>query len=466
MERRASPPGCAIPAAHGLMPSSETRTGKNMKRLVLLLIVFFVTSCSITSLAAEIWVTPSAQVDAVYPQVESLYLDLHSNPELSLHEEKTAAKIADRLRKLGYDVTTNVGGTGVVGVFKNGPGPVVMLRAELDALPVPEKTGLPYASHVTTHDDRGVEVPVMHACGHDLHMAIGIGTAALLVQNKDRWHGTFIYVGQPAEERIVGAKAMIKDGLFTRFPKPDFAFAIHDSNGLPAGKIGYTSGFSASNSDSVNVTVYGVGGHGASPQETIDPIVIAARTILSWQTNVSREIDPQDPAVITVGSIHGGTKNNIIPDEVLMQLTVRSYKDEVRKHLLASIERIADGEAAAAGAPKKPRVEITEGAPSVYNDPATTNRLVERLKQVLGDSNLVLEPPFMASDDFAEYRYGGVPSVMIELGAVNPEKYAEAKKSGEAIPGPHSPYFAPDREPSLKTGIEVEMAGILELMNK
>ena len=436
-----------------------------MKHL-LLVVSLLIASLSVTSWAAEPWRPPSAQIDAVYPQVEALYLDLHRNPELSYHEEKTAAKIADQLRKLGYDVTTGFGGTGVVGVFKNGSGPVVMLRAELDALPVPEKTGLPYASHVTTHDDRGVEVPVMHACGHDLHMAIGIGTAALLVQNKDRWHGTFIYVGQPAEERIGGAKAMIKDGLFTRFPKPDFAFAVHDSNGLPAGQIGYAPGFSAANADSVNVTVYGVGGHGAAPQETIDPIVIAARTIVSWQTIVSREIDPQDPAVITVGAIRGGTKNNIIPDEVLMQLTVRSYKDEVRKHLLASIERIVDAEAVAAGAPKKPLVEIVEGVGAVYNDPATTNRVVERLKQVMGDANVVLERPIMASDDFAEYRYGGVPSVMLELGAVNPEKYAAAKKSGEALPGPHSPYFAPDREPSLKTGIEVEMAAILELMGK
>jgi amidohydrolase len=429
-------------------------------------LLFLLPALWLTSWAAGPELTPSAQIDAVYPQVEALYLDLHRNPELSYHEEKTAAKIAEQLRKLGYDVTTGVGGTGVVGVFKNGPGPVIMLRAELDALPVPEKTGLVYASHVTTHDDRGVEVPVMHACGHDLHMAIGIGTAALLVQDKDRWHGTFIYVGQPAEERIGGAKAMIKDGLFTRFPKPDFALAVHDSNGLPAGKIGYTPGFSASNSDSVNVTVYGVGGHGAAPQETVDPIVIAARTIVSWQTIVSREIDPQDPAVITVGSIHGGTKNNIIPDEVVMQLTVRSYKDEVRKHLLASIERIADAEAEAAGAPKKPLFEIMDGTGAVYNDPPTVTRLVERLKQVLGEDNVVLERPIMASDDFAEYRYGGVPSVMIELGAVDPEKYTEAKKTGAAIAGPHSPYFAPDREPSLKTGIEVEMSAILELMGK
>ncbi|HEY6301602.1 MAG TPA: amidohydrolase [Terriglobales bacterium] len=434
-----------------------------MKRLLLLLVLVLL---SVASWAADSWHAPSAQIDAVYPQVETLYLDLHRNPELSYHEERTATKIAEQLRKLGYDVTTGFGGTGVVGVFKNGAGPVVMLRAELDALPVPEKTGLSYASHVTTHDDRGVEVPVMHACGHDLHLAIGIGTAALLVQNKDRWHGTFIYVGQPAEERIGGAKAMIKDGLFTRFPKPDFAFAVHDTNGLPAGKVGYTPGFSLSNADSVNVTVYGVGGHGSAPQETVDPIVIAARTIVSWQTIVSREMDPQEPAVITVGAIHGGTKNNIIPDEVLMQLTVRSYKDEVRKHLLASIERVADAEAAAAGAPKKPLIEIEEGVGAVYNDPQTTNRLADRLKQVMGDSNVVLGRPNMASDDFAEYRYAGIPSVMLELGAVNPEKYAAAKKSGEALPGPHSPYFAPEREPSLKTGIEVEMAAILELMGK
>jgi amidohydrolase len=432
-----------------------------MKRLLILLI-----SLGVTSWAAEPWHTPSTEIDAVYPQVEALYLDLHRNPELSYHEEKTAAKIADQLRKLGYDVTTGVGGNGVVGVFKNGAGPVVMLRAELDALPVPEKTGLPYASKVTTHDDRGVEVPVMHACGHDLHMAAGIGTAALLVQNKDRWRGTFIYVGQPAEERIGGAKAMLKDGLFTRFPKPDFAFAVHDSAGQPAGKISYIPGFSLSNADSVNVTVYGVGGHGSAPEETIDPIVIAARTILTWQTIVSREIAPQDAAVITVGAIHGGTKNNIIPDEVLMQLTVRSYKDDVRKHLLAAIERVADAESAAAGAPKKPLIEHVEGVSAVYNDPKITDRLANRLKQVMGDENVILGQPWMASDDFAEYRAAGVPSVMLELGAVNPAKYAEAMKSGEKLPGPHSPYFAPDREPSLKTGIEVEMAAILELMGK
>ncbi len=419
-----------------------------------------------TAWAADPVTLPASQIDAVYPQVEALYMDLHRNPELSYHEEKTAAKIAEQLRKLGYEVTTGVGGNGVVGIFKNGDGPVVMLRAELDALPVPEKTGLPYSSHATTKDDRGVEVPVMHACGHDLHMAVGIGTAALLVQNKDRWHGTFIYVGQPAEERIGGATAMIKAGLFTRFPKPNFAFAIHDSNTQPAGKIAYTPGFSAANADSINVTIYGVGGHGSAPQETIDPIVIAARTIVSWQTIVAREIDPQEAAVITVGAIHGGTKNNIIPDEVLMQLTVRSYKDDVRKHLLASIERIAVAEAQAAGASKKPLVQVVEGVGAVYNDPETTNRLAARLKQSMGDANVVQGRPMMASDDFAEYRSAGVPSVMLELGAVNPAKYAEAKKANQPLPGPHSPYFAPDREASLKTGMQVEVAAIMELMSK
>jgi amidohydrolase len=417
--------------------------------------------------AADVWRAPSRQqVDAIYPQIETLYEDLHRNPELSYHEQKTAATIADQLRKLGFAVTTDVGGTGVVGVLKNGAGPTVMIRAELDALPVPEKTGLPYASHVTTHDDRGVEVPVMHACGHDLHMSIGIGTASLLAQNKERWRGTFIYVGQPAEERIGGASAMLKDGLFTRFPKPNFAVAVHDGTEYPSGIVSYTPGFSAANADSVDVTIFGVGGHGSQPQSTVDPIVIAARTIVGWQTIVAREIDPQDPAVITVGSIHGGTKNNIIPDEVRLQLTVRSYKDEVRKHLLAAIERIVDAEATSANAPKKPVVQVTESVAAVYNDPELTKRVAGALLQVLGKDNVANGRPIMASDDFAEYREFGVPSVMLGLGAVEPAKFAAARKSGEALPGPHSPYFAPDREASLKTGIIAESAAVWELLGK
>lgn len=417
--------------------------------------------------AADAWRAPSqSQIDGIYPQVESLYLDLHRNPELSLHEEKTAAKMAENLRRLGFDVTTGVGGTGVVGVLRNGTGPTVMVRAELDALPVLEKTGLPYASKVTTKNDDGVEVPVMHACGHDLHMSVAIGTATLLAQNKDRWRGTFIFVGQPAEERVMGAAAMLKDNLFTRFPRPDFALTLHDTPDLPAGKVGYTSGYELSNADAVDVTIYGRGGHGAAPQLTVDPIVIAARTILAWQTIVSRENSPFDPALITVGSIHGGTKHNIIPDEVHLQLTVRSYKDKVRKHLLSSIERIAKAEAEAAGAEKPPLVQVSESTRAVYNDPALTQRVATAMKQILGAANVEEMPPIMASDDFSELGHAGVPSVDFWLGAVEPARFEAAKKSGEILPGLHSALFAPDREPSLRTGISSEMTAVLELLGK
>jgi hippurate hydrolase len=407
-----------------------------------------------------------AEVDAIYPQMETLYLDLHRNPELSSHEEKTAAKIADQLRRLGYEVTTGFGGTGVVGVLKNGSGPTVMIRAELDALPVEEKTGLPYASQVKSKNDKGADVGVMHACGHDLHMAIGMGTAALLAQNKDRWRGTFIYVGQPAEETVKGAVAMLKEGLYTRFPKPDFAIAVHDSSGIAAGKIGYVSGFALANSDAVEVTIFGRGGHGSAPQVAIDPIVIAARTILAWQTLVSRENSPFDPAVVTVGSIHAGTRSNIIPEEAHLQLTVRSYKDEVRQRLIDGIARIAKAEAAAAGAEKAPVVEVVETVKAVYNDPKLTERTVAALKNALGESNVELTSPAMAADDFAEYGRAGVPAFDFWVGAANPEKLEAAHKSGQELPGLHSAYFAPDREPSLKTGITAETAAVLELLGK
>ncbi|HMK23331.1 MAG TPA: amidohydrolase, partial [Terriglobales bacterium] len=275
-----------------------------------------------------------------------------------------------------------------------------------------------------------------------------------------------LYVGQPAEERIQGATAMLKDGLFTRFPKPDYVFAIHDTSFAPAGAVDYVSGYAMSNADSLDVTIYGKGGHGSAPQLTIDPIVIAARTILSWQTIISREKSPQDPRVITVGTIHGGTKNNIIPDEVKLQLTVRSYTEDVRQHLLAAIERVVDGEAAAAGAEKKPLVTRTETVSAVYNDPAVTQRIVTALEPVLGKGNVIAYRPNMASDDFAEYAHAGVPSVMLNLGAVNPTRFRDAEKSGETLPGPHSALFAPDEELTLKTGILVETTAVLELLSK
>lgn len=417
--------------------------------------------------AAEPWLAPSgAEVDAVYPQMEALYLDLHRNPELSSQEVKTAAKIAEQLRQLGYEVTTAFGGTGVVGVLKNGAGPVVMIRAELDALPVEEKTGLPYASQVKTKNDKGADVGVMHACGHDLHMAIGMGTAALLAKHKDRWRGTFIYVGQPAEETVKGAVAMLKEGLYSKFPKPDFALAVHDASNLAAGKVGYVSGYALANSDAVEVTIYGRGGHGSAPQVAVDPIVIAARTILAWQTLVSRENSPFDPAVVTVGSIHAGTRSNIIPDEVRMQLTVRSYKDEVRQRLIDGIGRIAKAEAMAAGAEKAPVVEVVETVKAVYNDPKLTERTVAALKKALGDANVVETSPAMAADDFAEYGRAGVPAFDFWVGAANPEKLEAARKNGQEPPGLHSAYFAPDLSPSLKTGITAETAAALGLLGK
>jgi hippurate hydrolase len=404
------------------------------------------------------------QVNNVYPKIEQLYIDLHQHPELSLHEVQTAAKMADALRGLGYDVTTGVGGTGVVALLKNGSGRTVMLRTELDALPVEEKTGWPFASKVHTKDDSGADVPVMHACGHDIHMAALVGTAALMAKDRQSWHGTLMLIGQPAEERANGAEAMLKDGLFTRFPKPDIAFAIHDSNGLPAGKLGFTPGYSLTSADSVDIVIYGKGGHGAMPQNTVDPVVIAARTVLALQTIVSREINPQDPAVVTVGTIHGGTKRNIIPEQVKLELTVRAYKPEVRKHLLDAITRIARAESEAGNAPRPPEVTLVESAPAQYNDPKLVDRIAATLRQQLGESNVVLNPPGTASDDFAEFGTAGVPSAMFGLGAANPQKFEEAQKSGNPLPSNHSPFFAPDYNPTLHTAVLAETTVLLDLL--
>jgi amidohydrolase len=411
-----------------------------------------------TSLAEE--------VNSVYPQVQTLYMDLHEHPELSLKEVKTAAKLAARLGELGYEVTEKVGGTGVVGILRNGAGQTVMLRTELDALPVEEKTGLPYASTVHTKDDAGHDVPVMHACGHDVHMAAWVGTATIMAQTKKDWHGTLVLVAQPAEERGMGAKNMVTDGLFTRFPKPDVGIALHTGNTLPAGKVGFTPEYAASNADTVNITIYGKGGHGASPDTTVDPIVIAARVILGLQTIVSREIKPGQPAVITVGYIQGGTKQNIIPDQVQLGLTVRSYTPEVRKHLLSGIERVAKAEAEAAAAPKPPLVQVVESADALYNDPKLAERMTQVLIQALGADNVVKEPPIMASEDYSVFVEAGVPSFYFWLGVADPVKFKEAQASGVQLPSNHSPFFAPDMEPSLKTAVEAEVAVLQNLLGK
>ncbi|MDB5963459.1 MAG: peptidase, partial [Massilia sp.] len=309
----------------------------------------------------------ATQLGANYPAIETLYQDLHRNPELGFNERQTAANLARLAKGLGFEVTTGVGGTGVVALLRNGPGPTVMLRTEMDALPVLEKTNLPFASKVTTKNAAGETVAVAHACGHDLHMAAWYGTAKLMADNRKSWSGTLMLIGQPAEESIAGAAAMLKDGLFQRFPKPDYALSMHDDASGPSGTIMYHAGPFRASADVVNITIYGQGGHGAVPHETRDPIVMAARIVLALQTLVSRENNPIDPAVITVGSIHGGTQGNIIPDQVTLQLSVRSFKPEVRKRVLASIARDVKGEAMAAGAPKEPLVEVKTGTDSVYN---------------------------------------------------------------------------------------------------
>lgn len=412
-----------------------------------------------------------SRVDAEYPGLFELYRYFHANPELSLREEKSSARLADELKRAGYDVTSAVGNYGVVAVLKHGAGPTVLVRADMDALPVKEQTGLPFASKVTTKDDAGNDVPVMHACGHDMHMTALIGVARVLAEMKDRWQGTLVLIGQPAEERGGGASAMLKDGLFTRFPKPDFCLALHDSADLAAGTLGYTPGFAMANVDSVDITVRGLGGHGAHPDKTKDPVVLAAQIVLALQTIVSRERDPLEPAVVTVGSIHGGTKHNIIPDEVKLQLTVRSYTDEVRTQTLAAIQRIARGQAIAAGIPddRLPVVNVeTEFTPATYNDPKLTERLVGVFNGWFGTTNVLQRKPSMGGEDFGDFgrTEHKIPICMFSVGGVKPEALKESTRTGRSLPSLHSSLWAPDAEPTIKTGITAMTAAVLELMGK
>ena len=406
----------------------------------------------------------AAEVDAVYAQAESLYKDLHRAPELSGREEKTAATLAAGLKALGYEVTTGVGRTGLVGVLQNGAGPVVLLRTELDALPVEEKTGLDYASTVRTKDDSGADVGVMHACGHDIHMAAWMSTARIMAAARDRWAGTLVLIGQPAEELLRGAQWMIEDGLLTRFPKPDVALAIHDDPRHPAGVIGYRAGPSFSNSDTLRITIYGTGGHGARPETTVDPVVIAARTVLALQTIVSREISAFDAAVITVGAIHAGTKPNIIPAEARLELSVRSFTDKVRAHLLSSIDRVVKAEAVAGRSPKEPLIERVDGADALVNDPGLTQRIATALSKALGPARVKEVGPEMGSEDFSRFHKAGIPTLMLRVGAVAPAAFEAAETSGATLPSLHSPLFAPDRERTLKTAITAEVLALRELM--
>lgn len=402
--------------------------------------------------------------------LEQLYRYLHAHPELSYQEEQTAARIASELQGLGFDVTTGVGGHGLVGVLKNGDGPTVLLRTDLDALPVKEQTGLPYSSTVKAVEQTGQDVSVMHACGHDMHMTVFVGAARRLAAMTDQWSGTLVMIGQPAEERGAGAKAMLDDGLFERFPRPDYNVALHVSASLDAGRIAWVEGFALANVDSVDITVHGVGGHGAYPQATKDPIVLASRIVTALQTISSREIDPQEPVVVTVGSIHGGAKHNIIGNRVDLQLTVRSYADATRKKALDAIRRIAVNEGRVAGLPEEllPEVFIQEQeyTPATYNDPALTERLVKALSDQMGADRLVRTKPVMGGEDFSRYGREGIPSVMFWLGAVPPDKFAAAQKGDLNLPSLHSPEFAPLPEPTIRTGVEAMTRAAMDLLGK
>ena len=422
--------------------------------------------------------TPQSLADAELPSLLTIYKDIHTHPELSGYEERTAALVAKELRAAGCQVTEHVGkyensqlkGYGVVGVMKNGDGPTVLVRTDMDALPVEEDTGLPYASKVVAKNDEGKDVHVMHACGHDAHIAIFIGTARALAKLKNQWHGTIVFVGQPAEELGTGARALLKDGLYEKFGKPNFALGFHDKADLVTGRIGVTEGYTTANVDTVDVNVRGVGGHGAYPHKTKDPIVLTAEIINDWQTIISRENNPLDPIVVTVGSIHGGTKSNIIPDEVKMQLTVRTYKPETRERVLAAIDRIAKGCATAAGVPpeRAPIVTVSKDqfCPATYNNPELTRRLVAVWKSSLGDENVKIVDAVMGGEDFSEYSLSdhSIPAVNFHIGAVDPAKIAEFKQAGKELPTLHSSKFAPVPEPTIRVGIIGMTSAVLDLM--
>lgn len=400
----------------------------------------------------------------------AFYRQLHQTPELSFQEARTAGFLAETLESFGFDVTREVGGHGVVALLENGSGPTVLLRMDMDALPVEEKTGLPWASTVRAVDPEGQEVPVMHACGHDVHMTVVTGVARDLAARRDDWKGTLLVIAQPAEERGAGARRMLEDGLYRRFPIPDFSLAVHTSATLPAGTVGYREGYAMANVDSVDILVRGVGGHGAYPHAAKDPVVLAAAIVMDLQTLVSREVHPASPAVVTVGAFHAGTKRNVIPEEALLQLTVRSYTEEVRQTLLEGIERIAVYQARALGFPEmlRPKVEIREEyTPALYNDPSLVERGLTALTRELGADRLVRVPAEMGGEDFA--RYGRtpeeVPVFMMRLGTVPPLSWAAAEKGELTLPSLHSPRFAPDPEPTLTTGLRALSAVALELFD-
>ena len=407
--------------------------------------------------------------DLIQKELEDLvklYKHLHANPELSLQEFQTAARMAKELKRLGFEVTEGVGKTGVVGVLKNGKGPTVLVRTDMDALPVVEQTGLPYASKVRARDASGNEVGVMHACGHDIHMTCWTGTARVLAALKDQWSGTLVFIAQPAEEIGTGARLMLADGLYTRFPRPDYALALHADARLPVGQIAYSSGLMMANVDTVEVVMRGRGGHGAAPHTTIDPIVLSARFVLDLQTIVSRERNPLDPVVVTVGSIHGGTKANIIPNEVKMLITVRTTNDKTRKDTLDSIERIAKAAAIGAKAPEPlVRVDPGEFTPALYNDKELAERVTKVFRVVLGEPNVKQREPIMGGEDFSRYGRAGVPIFMYFIGTIDQKRFDAAMRDGVLqLPSMHSDQYYPTPEPSIRNGVLTMAMAVLELV--
>jgi amidohydrolase len=406
-------------------------------------------------------------IDAEVKSLDALYKHLHAHPELSLEEEKTAARMAKELRTLGFEVSEKVGGHGIVGVLKNGDGPVVLIRTDMDALPIAEKTDLPYASKLRTRDKDGNDVGIMHACGHDMHMTCWVGTARVLAGMKDRWRGTLVMIGQPAEELGAGARMMLEAGLFKRFPRPDYCLGLHCDARIPHGQVGYTEGLSLVNVDSIDILVKGKGGHGSAPHTTIDPIVLSARIILDLQTIVSRENNPQDPCVVTVGSIHGGTKHNIIPAEVKMQLTVRTTKDSVRAKVLEAIPRIAKAAALGAKAPE-PVIKVHEEnfTPALYNTADLAKKTSNVFRATLGADNVILQQPLMGGEDFSRYGREGIPSFFFFLGTLPPERVT-AMKEGKAPPiSLHSDLYYPVPEPSMRTGVLSMSMAALHLLKE
>ncbi|MBY0421053.1 MAG: amidohydrolase [Parvularculaceae bacterium] len=451
-------------------------------------------AAAILALAAPARAEDAALAKAVaddYPYIFALYKHFHQNPELSFREVETSKRLADELKGLGFEVTTGVGdawarqkaasvnggkledgvgGYGVVAVMQIGAGPTLMIRADMDALPLEEKTGVPYASKVRQKDWLGQEAPVMHACAHDSHVAALIGTARRLVAMKDQWKGTLILVGQPAEEVGLGARAMLADGLYTRWPKPDYAIALHTSGWDPAGVVAYTPGFALANADSVDILIKGVGAHGSAPQNGKDPIVLGAEIVNALQTLVSRENNPLDPAVVTVGAFQAGYKHNIIPDEAHLKLTVRSYKDDVRQRLLDGIKRVAEGQAASAGLPKNlwPTIKIEQDyTPSTYNDPELTKRTARAISASIGAARVRERQPSMGGEDFSQFWRADktIPTFIFWVGSVDPKAYQASLDGKAAAPSAnHSPFYAPQPEPALKTGVQAMTAAAIDLL--